>query len=132
MWRKTMYLDHVAIYTNDLDKMRDFYVKYFGGVSNEKYRNERTGLESYFITFKSGSRLEIMYRPEISDRIQCERVTGLTHLSFHLGTRARVDHLTEVLVGDGFLLKDAPRITGDGYYESCVLDPENNEIEIMA
>ncbi len=127
-----MYLDHVSIYTNNLERLKDFYVRYFNGKANEKYHNEKTGLQTYFITFEEGARLEIMFRSELAEVDRLKPSIGLTHLSFHIGCREKVDELTETLVGDGYTLKKAPRLTGDGYYESCILDPDDNEVEIMA
>ena len=127
-----MYLDHVSIYTNDLERLKDFYVKYFSGKANDKYINEQTGLQTYFITFDGTARLEIMFRPETTERDKSLMTTGLTHLCFHIGSREKVDAITETLVEDGFTLKRAPRLTGDGYYESSIFDPDGNEIEIMA
>jgi lactoylglutathione lyase len=127
-----MYLEHTAIYTNDLERMKSFYIKYFSGRANKKYENEKTGLQTYFISFKGGSRLELMYKPALAERDKTVASGGLTHLSFCVGSREKVDELTQILVGDGFFVKSVPRETGDGYYESCILDPDSNEIEIMA
>ncbi|MEL7654656.1 MAG: VOC family protein [Bacillota bacterium] len=127
-----MYLDHISIYTNDLESLKNFYVKYFSGKANDKYRNDKTGLETYFITFDGGSRLELMTRPELADHDRSRHTTGLTHLAFSAGSREKVDELTELIVKDGYPLKSAPRTTGDGYYESCVLDPDGNQVEIVA
>lgn len=125
-----MYLDHIAIDTNDLERLKDFYVKYFGGRSNEKYHNKKTGLQTYFLTFEGGARLELMQGPGLSFRDK--KAEGLTHLAFRLDCRSAVDMLTNLLVRDGYTLKSAPRVTGDGYYESCILDPDSNEIELVA
>lgn len=127
-----MNLDHVAIYTKDLERMKDFYVRYFSGTANEKYRNDKTGLETYFISFENGTRLEIMFRPELSEQDRSNTLAGLTHLCFNAGSREKVDELTKLLTDKGYLLKSPPRITGDGYYESCILDPDCNEVEIVA
>lgn len=127
-----MYLEHAAIYTNDLEGMKNFYIKYFSGRANIKYENGKTGLQTYFISFKGGSRLELMHKPTLAERDKTVTAEGLTHLSFCVGSREKVDELTKTLVGDGYIVKSVPRETGDGYYESCVLDPDSNEIEIMA
>lgn len=127
-----MFLDHVSIYTNDLERLKNFYTKYFLGEANNKYHNERTGLQTYFISFEGGARLEIMMRPKLSERDKSKPSEGLTHLSFCVGSKEKVDELTQTIVKDGYLLKSAPRITGDGYYESCILDPDSNEVEIVA
>jgi lactoylglutathione lyase len=127
-----MYLEHTAIYTNDLDRLKDFYTKYFSGRANEKYHNAKTGLQTYFISFRGGSRLELMQRPELGARDKSALADGLIHISFCVGSREKVDELTQVLINDGYSVKSIPRETGDGYYESCILDPDLNEVEIMA
>ncbi|MBN1892345.1 MAG: VOC family protein [Clostridiales bacterium] len=125
-----MRIDHLAIYVFDPDGMKDFYVTYFGAVPNKKYRNPRTGLETYFLTFDGGTRIEIMSRPDLSQREKLEYSTGFAHLAFGVGRRENVDRLTERLHVDGYTIVGQPRVTGDGYYESIVLDPEGNRIEI--
>jgi lactoylglutathione lyase len=127
-----MYLEHTAIYTNDIERMKNFYIKYFSGRANTKYENEKTGLQTYFISFKGGSRLELMQKPALAERDKTVAAVGLTHLSFCVGSAEKVDELTLLLAGDGYIIKSVPRETGDGYYESCILDPDSNEIEIMA
>ena len=125
-----MKIEHVAIYVNELELMKDFYCTYFNGVHNEKYHNPKTNLETYFITFESGARLELMTRPELQAAHDGLWHYGLTHLAFSVGSKAQVDALTQQLIMNGCQLQSAPRTTGDGYYESCVLDPEGNQIEI--
>jgi lactoylglutathione lyase len=127
-----MYIDHIAIYTKDPERLRAFYVRYFSGTANEKYRNDKTGLETYFISFESRARLEIMFKPQLSEEDRSNKMVGLTHLCFKAGSREKVDELTNRLTVEGYLLKSPPRNTGDGYYESCVLDPDCNEVEIVA
>ena len=127
-----MHIDHIAIWVKDLEKMRIFYEKYFNGKSNEKYRNEKKQFESYFISFDSGARLELMQMPNIPDLKNniYEQFTGLTHFAISVGTPDAVNTLTETLNIDGFEIIGQPRWTGDGYYESVILDPEQNRIEI--
>ena len=128
-----MKLDHVAIWTVDLELMRIFYERYFGAQSNRKYENERKGFTSYFLTFPGGGRLELMHRPDIQrifDSQSSRELIGYAHLGVEVGSRAAVDALTKRLQGDGFPLLDGPRRTGDGYYESMVADPEGNRIVI--
>jgi lactoylglutathione lyase len=128
-----MHIDHISIYTHDLERLKEFYCKYFSGKANEKYRNPKTGLETYFISFESGStRLEIMSRPGMKEKENTSMSAGLTHVAFCAGSREKVDELTRTLVRDGYRLKSGPRETGDGYYESCILDPDSNEVEITA
>jgi lactoylglutathione lyase len=126
-----MYLDHVSILTNDLERLKEFYIKYFSGKANGKYHNPKTGLETYFITFEGGARLELMQRPGLAARDRSQPSDGLTHLAFRTGSKEKVDELTKILTDDGYRLKSAPRTTGDGYYESCILDPDFNEVEII-
>lgn len=127
-----MFIDHISIYTNDLERLKDFYVKYFFGRANDKYQNEKTGLQTHFISFEGGARLEIMERPDLKVRDKSGPSDGLTHLSFCVGSREKVEEMTQILVKDGYALKSGPRETGDGYYESCILDPDSNEVEIVA
>ena len=125
-------IHHVAVWVSDLEKMKGFYSKYFDGVSGALYRNPKTGFRSYFLAFGGGCRLELMQSPAVgetknnSDR----QLPGLAHISFSAGSAAAVDELTDRLVREGCALAGAPRTTGDGYYESCVFDPELNRIEI--
>jgi len=127
-----MKIDHISIWVQDLEKIRAFYEKYFGAVSNEKYNNPTKSFESYFLNFDNSCRLEIMKRPDIkeSDHSYTVQKHGLTHLAFSTGSREKVDELTETLRRDGYTVAGEPRVTGDGYYESVILDPENNIIEI--
>ncbi len=127
-----MRIDHIAIWTHDLERLKDFYQAYFGAQAGQKYRNARTGFESYFLTFADGARLEIMTRPGLPPRSpeQTSPQAGYAHLSFAAGSREEVDRLTAALAADGFPLLDGPRTTGDGYYESQLLDPDGNPIEI--
>lgn len=125
-----MQIEHIAMYVNDLDGARDFFIRYFGAVSNEGYHNKRTDFRSYFLSFGSGARLEIMTRPGMAD---CEKQpdrTGYAHIAFQLGSREAVDALTVRLKTDGYPVTSGPRVTGDGYYESCIVGIEGNLIEI--
>jgi lactoylglutathione lyase len=128
-----MKLDHVAIWTVDIELMRTFYEKYFEARSNRKYENRGKRFTSYFLTFPGGGRLELMHRPDVERSPGSEGFSefiGYAHLGVELGSRADVDALTRRLQGDGFALLDGPRLTGDGYYESMVADPEGNRIVI--
>ena len=126
-----MKLDHVAIWAVDLEVMRAFYEKYFGARANPKYENARKRFTSYFLTFPGGGRVELMHRPDIQRVADSSReFIGYGHLGVELGSRAAVDALTRQLQGDGFPVLDGPRLTGDGYYESMVADPEGNRIVI--
>lgn len=127
-----MKIDHMAIYVHDLEAMKTFYIRYFGATANEMYHNPKTGLQTYFLTFTDGARLEIMSRPEILKNSGQLYQAGYIHVAFTAGSKEAVDELTGRLAADGYRVLSGPRTTGDGYYESCVLDPEQNQIEIVA
>lgn len=126
-----MKIEHVAMYVSDLERAKDFFSTYFGAVSNSGYHNTRTGFRSYFLTFEDGARLEIMNRSECSGEEKLAYRYGFAHIAFSVGSREKVDSLTEQLRSAGFDVTSGPRVTGDGYYESCILDFEGNTIEIM-
>lgn len=123
------FITHCAVYVSNLEKVKDFYVKYFGGKANDKYVNAK-GFQSYFITFDSGVRLEIMAHENLEVRSVLDKVNGYHHIAFSVGSEENVERLTEELVKDGYTLASPVRRTGDGYYESCILDPEGNRVEI--
>jgi lactoylglutathione lyase len=126
-----MKIEHVAIWVADLEKQKEFYGKYLGGTAGEKYRNQQTGFESYFISFSSGARLELMHRPGLEEGATGQNpYLGYAHIAFALDTKEQVDRLTGRLREDGYIIAGEPRTTGDGYYESCILDPEGNRVEI--
>lgn len=125
-----MKIEHIALYVNNLEGARDFFIKYFGATSNEGYHNTRTDFRSYFLTFEDGSRLEIMTKPELTDSGDFLNRYGYAHLAFSVGSREAVDDLTDRLKSEGYPVYSGPRITGDGYYESCILGFEGNLIEI--
>ena len=125
-----MKIEHVALFVNDLEAARDFFVKYLGGTSNAGYHNVNTGFNSYFISFDDGARLEIMSKPGVADDDKSHERTGYEHLAFSVGSKERVDELTAELKAAGFEVLRGPRTTGDGYYESCIVAVEGNHIEI--
>jgi len=127
-----MKIGHVALWAKDIEVLRAFYEKYFNAKSNNKYSNSQKNFSSYFLSFNSSTRLEIMQMPSIPDVKDNpnDQFIGYTHLAFSVGSEDSVDSLTSRLLEDGFKVLDGPRKTGDGYYESVVLDPENNRIEI--
>lgn len=127
-----MRIEHIAMYVSDLEDTKDFYVKFFGAKTNEKYHNFLTGLETYFLTFDDNTRLEIMTRPEVKASEKSLTQSGYIHLALSVGSKEKVDKLTKELENAGYKVISGPRTTGDGYYESCVLGPENNQIEIVA
>ncbi|MFP4345947.1 MAG: VOC family protein [Anaerolineales bacterium] len=127
-----MRIEHIALWTHDLERLRSFYETYFEAQAGAKYANARTGFESYFLTFEEGARLEIMRLPELTsaeERGASPRV-GCGHLAIAVGSEALVDALTARIKADGYTLLSGPRRTGDGYYESVVLDPDGNRVEI--
>lgn len=125
-----MKIEHIALYVSDLEKARDFFVKYFGAASNDGYHNKKTDFRSYFLTFDDGSRLELMTKPDLMDSGDLLNRFGYAHIAFSVGSCEKVDRLTEILKMDGYPVISGPRTTGDGYYESCVLGFEGNLIEI--
>ncbi|WP_405384704.1 VOC family protein [Maribacter sp. LLG6340-A2] len=125
-----MRIEHIAIWVTNLEEMRKFYVTYFNAVAGEKYHNPTKEFTSYFLSFAEGARLEIMHTPSINKSNYTKEHTGLIHFAMSTGSKAQVDLLTEKLRVDGFTIAGEPRTTGDGYYESVVLDPEGNQIEI--
>lgn len=129
-----MKIEHIAVWVKDLEKTKTFYQKYFGAVSNEKYVNPVKKFESYFLSFENGCRLEIMTRPDLKENEKSYEFQqfGIIHFAFSAGSKEKVNELTETLRKDGYTIAGEPRTTGDGYYESVILDPENNIIEIVA
>ncbi len=129
-----MKIDHLAIWTENLEATKDFYVKYFDMLCGEKYTNEVKRFTSYFLSFKdSSTRIELMHRPDIAADANTKSLTqGLTHFAISVGSKEVVNSLTEKLRADMHTIQSEPRTTGDGYYESVVLDPEGNLVEITA
>jgi lactoylglutathione lyase len=127
-----MHIEHVAIWTRDLDRLVAFYVTYLSGEAGLRYQNPRTGFASIFVRFESGAQLEIMQMAGISANANdpMTQATGLIHLAFSVGSQEAVDALTDRLAADGLRVIGAPRTAGDGYYESVILDPDGNRIEI--
>ncbi|MBC2259420.1 VOC family protein [Listeria booriae] len=126
-----MKIEHVAIWVADIERAKDFYTRYFEGVANDKYVNETKGFASYFITYPSGARLEVMTRTDVTAQKETAML-GWAHIAFSLGSKERVDSLTKELKDAGYTLESGPRTTGDGYYESVILDSEGNQVEITA
>ena len=124
-----MRIEHVALWVNDIEKMRDFYCSCFQAESSEKYFNPHKKFSSYFLSFKDGARLEIMNKPDLESSLQ-PMISGWAHIALSAGSKEAVDSLTEKLRSEGYTIAGEPRTTGDGYYESIILDPEGNQIEI--
>jgi len=128
-----MILEHIAIWTDDLESLKAYYTNYFDGKANKKYINKAKQYESYFITFRSGARLELMTRPFVPENMNDTIILqhkGIIHLAFEVETKQKVDEKAKDLLANGFKILDGPRITGDGYYEFVTLDPDNNRLEI--
>nr|WP_263326904.1 VOC family protein [Neobacillus sp. Marseille-Q6967] len=124
-----MKIEHVAIWVKDLEAMKKFYEKYFNATPNSKYHNKDKEFESYFLTFDGGARLEIMSKSGIDKPDQEDRI-GWAHIAIALGSRESVNQMTARLQNDGYRLVNGPRVTGDGYYESVIEDPEGNLLEL--
>ena len=128
-----MTLEHVAVWTNRLEQLKDYYFTYFDGIPNDKYTNNKKGFESYFLTFASGARLELMQMPAIPDNLNDTvkaQHQGIIHLAFGVDTMQEVDEKAARFAKDGFTILSGPRKTGDGYYEFETLDPDNNRLEV--
>ncbi|HHT7813347.1 TPA: VOC family protein [Streptococcus suis] len=125
-----MRIEHIAIFTQGLEGMCNFFETYFHAQSNQLYHNQKTSFKSYFLTFEDGARLEIMTRDDVVDKPSQLNHLGLIHLAFSLGSEEAVNELTERLVAADSPLLSGPRVTGDGYYESCVLGFEGVQIEL--
>lgn len=125
-----MKIEHIAMYVNDLENAKSFFEKYFGAKSNDGYHNTTTDFKSYFLSFDDGARLEIMNKPNMDDDRKGLARTGYVHIAFSVGSKERVNEMTKQLKDDGYEVISGPRTTGDGYYESCIIGMEGNQIEI--
>lgn len=125
-----MKIEHIALYVNDLEEARKFFIKYLGAKSNDGYHNLKTNFRSYFLSFDDGARLELMNKPEMPDQPKNLARTGYAHIAFSVGGKEKVDALTTRLKDGGYDVISGPRITEDGYYESCIVVIEGNQIEI--
>ena len=128
-----MRIEHIAIWVKDIEASKTFYTKYFNALAGNKYHNPKKEFTSYFLSFETGARLEIMHKPIIATgtnpNINNEQL-GMIHMAISVGSKQEVDRLTEIIKNDGYHIIGKPRTTGDGYYESVVMDPEGNRIEI--
>ncbi len=127
-----MKIEHMAIWVGDLNRMKHFYEKYFEAKAGKRYHNQKKEFSSYFLSFYYGCRLELMHRPGISPPQHgfMEQYQGLAHFAISLASKEKVNRLTSRIADEGYQVLDGPRLTGDGYYESVILDPENNRIEL--
>jgi lactoylglutathione lyase len=126
-----MTIEHLAVWVEDLEAMLAFYTEWLGGASGDLYENPATGLRSYFVSFGGGARLELMSRPGLAPPA-AGPCLGYAHLAFRLGSRDAVDAVVAALRRGGVTVESGPRVTGDGYYEAVVLDPERNRVELVA
>ena len=124
-----MKIEHIALWVKNLEKTKRFYEYYFGAVASELYHNPKKELQTYFLTFKGETRLELMETVDKKETLTTNTL-GFTHLAFSVGSKENVDEKTHQLIKDGYMCTDGPRTTGDGYYESVIADPEGNTIEI--
>jgi lactoylglutathione lyase len=124
-----MKIEHLAIWVKDIETMKSFYCTYFGAVAGEKYVNPKKEFESYFLKLDDGARIELMHKPFINEFVAKEMLS-LAHIAISVGSKENVNALTQKLKDNGFTIVGEPRTTGDGYYESAILDPEGNRIEV--
>lgn len=130
-----MKIEHIAIWTDNLEELKAYYCNYFGGTPDTKYFNENNQFYSYFLTFESGARLEIMSMPNIPNNLNdtvVKQHKGIIHLAFGANNKSEVETKATQLKEDGFKILSGPRMTGDGYYEFETLDPDNNRIEVTS
>lgn len=128
-----MKIEHIAIWTVDLERLKEFYIKYFNAHANNKYINEKKEFQSYFLKFDEGCRLEIMQIPTIQEKLASSiNYAGLAHFAINVNSKTDVVSLTEKLRKDGYQVLSEPRTTGDGYFESVISDPDGNNVEITA
>jgi lactoylglutathione lyase len=125
-----MKIDHVALWVENLEIMKDFYLHYFSGNAGQRYENPAKGFSSYFVSFDGGARIELMCRNDMEGK-RSENTFGWAHLAISVGSVADVDYLTARLQLDGCVVESLPRTTGDGYYESVIRDPEGNRVELV-
>lgn len=125
-----MEINHIAMYVLDIEKMKEFYIRYFNAQSGNKYHNKNSGLKTYFLSFENNCRLELMTMDNIIYKDNMQNYLGYTHIALSVGSKRNVDIITAKIKKSGYKVISEPRNTGDEYYESCILDPENNRIEI--
>ena len=127
-----MRIEHVAIWTGDIERLKRFYTKYFNCIAGNKYRNESNDFESYFLSFDNSARLELMQMPSVANNLNNPKIQykGIAHLAISVGSKEKVVEITEKLRFDEYTIVSEPQTTGDGYFESCVLDTDGNRVEI--
>lgn len=124
-----MKIEHIAIWTRNIDRLAEFYAKHFGAQAGPLYHNTEKSFSSRFLSFKSGARLELMSVPNLPETAVAPS-TGLAHFAISAGSEVDVDSLAVRIKLAGGVILDGPRRTGDGYYECCVADPDGNRVEI--
>ena len=127
-----MRIDHIALWSNNIERLKDFYIRYFDVKSNSKYENMQKKFQSYFLSFPDGARIELMQMSNIPENKNDPKKQnlGLIHFAISVGSEQQVIELTNLLEHDGYEIVSKPRKTGDGYFESCIFDPDRNRIEI--
>lgn len=126
-----MRIEHIAIWADDIELLRNFYMKYFNLKSGDKYVNSTKGFTSYFLSFgEDKTRIELMHIPDMENPASRGNLKGLAHFAISVGSQETVNGLTECLRADGYTILSEPRVTGDGCYESAIADPEGNYVEI--
>jgi len=128
-----MTIEHIAIWTNDIERLKNYYIDNFNGTASAKYTNPKKQFESYFVSFGAGARIEIMTIPNLAEEVEANGTNmrkGLTHIAFATETMADVNNKAKQLAENGFTITNGPRVTGDGYYEFETLDPDGNRIEV--
>lgn len=125
-----MKIEHVGLFVRDLERTVEFYETFFEAEASEKYHNPVTTFSSRFLTFPDGARLEVCTRKDLNRHHETGYPLGYMHLAFSLGSKSAVDNLTKEISAAGYKHLSGPRVTGDGYYESVVCDPEGNQIEL--
>ena len=126
-----MKINHIGIWTNKLEGLREFYCEYFGAKSNEKYINPVKQFSSYFLRFENGEcSLEIMSKPNLVNPDEHGNIRGFAHFAFSVGSKEDVDLFTNRLRDAGYKVIGEPRLTGDGFYESAICDPDGNIVEV--
>jgi len=124
-----MNISHIAVWTFNIETLKEFYIKYFNCRVNKKYQNKIKKFESYFLSFDSGVGLEIMNIPGLQKNFP-ELKTGYAHIAISAGSKEKVIEIIGKFRDDGFKIKSEPRTTGEGFFESVIFDPDGNEVEI--
>ena len=125
--KHTRKISHIAIWVNDIENLKNFYCSNLNGIAGERYVNHQKDFCSYFISFTSGSQLELLSSLSGTGFVNAN---PKPHFAFSVGSKKEVNRLTAVLLNKGVEIINNPRITGDGYYENTLTDPEGNIIEL--